>query len=167
MLQIFHLFETYVAEGLHVATYVHNKQSGRGWLAGTRRASTSASRTTTCVGAPACGGMCAGAAVACGAAVVCEDGCASAAVTCGAGLVACVTGETDATGMADEGIRTGLASGCPGPSHAGEIIAALGHLEDAEMVVHRFTDSVDTAVRPDLRHGAFLSSDSTPPAYPR
>jgi hypothetical protein len=31
-----------------------------------------------------------------------------------------------------------------GPGHAGEIIAALGHLEDDEMVVHRFTDSVDT-----------------------
>jgi hypothetical protein len=64
MLQIFHLFETYVAEGLHVATYVRNKRSGRGWLAGTRRASTGTRRTTVCVGAPAYGGMCVGAAVA-------------------------------------------------------------------------------------------------------
>jgi hypothetical protein len=49
MLQMFHPFQTYVAEVLHVATL-----AGAGASAGTKR-------TTTCIGALACRGGCVGA----------------------------------------------------------------------------------------------------------
>jgi hypothetical protein len=123
MLQMFHLFHTYIVEVLHVATlagarsgrmcwrshgrsspYVRGKQSGHGW---SRRHEVGFSRHkahNTSVGAPPCEGGCAGVAVACGSGCVGATVACGGGYACGAGLAACMTGVMSAASGAGAGL---------------------------------------------------------------
>ena len=98
MLQMYHLFQTYVAGILHVTTlagawsgrtrrrFPRARQAKQAWVVPTCMRTSRHEAHNYSVGAPACGGGCAGATVAYG------GECARTAVACGAGLAACMTG---------------------------------------------------------------------------